>query len=78
MDPAPGLHAGTGRNADRSRAIGLSECRASSGELVDVRRLHQRVTVTARGVAPVLVGTDEKDVVRHVRDCQSEGVVCRR
>ena len=56
----PGGQRSPGWNTDRAVGVGTGEPGAGRSHSIEIGRPYQRVTVTTRGIAVVLVGEDEK------------------
>ena len=54
----------TCRHADGAGGVGLGKARSASGQRVEVRGLNNRVAITTQDLAAVLVGHDDKQVLR--------------
>src|SRR5829696_7406212 len=62
VDVAPGREARPARYTDRAVAIGVLEQGPARCEVIEIRRLDDRIPVRAEYALAVLVGHDEQDV----------------
>ena len=64
VDMAPGGEGGAGGHADRRGRVGAGKERAARRQRVQVRRLHDGMARNPHGIGAMLVGHDEKQVLR--------------